>query len=192
VPGQPTGLKSPALLEGEPAAGAYRVMPSVDAGEKASPPVREKRPLEFVALFLNILVLPGLGSIIGGRRWTGVAQLLLFLLGIPLTLLVIGTPMILSSWGWSLVTGLEMFQQRRIRAMGLILNIAVLPGLGSLLGGKRWEAALQLVLFLGAIVARMQIDEKILTSIVILGVWGWGIQTGLQILREASHEAPPP
>ena len=65
------------------------------------------------ALLVNTLCLPGLGSIIGGRSSAGIGQLLLFLIGIPLTLLVVGAPMILSAWIWALITGIDIMNQAK-------------------------------------------------------------------------------
>src|SRR5436309_1400287 len=51
-------------------------------------------------LLINLLFLPGLGSLIGGKTSAGVLQILMFLLGIPLCLVFIGIPMALGAWIW--------------------------------------------------------------------------------------------
>ena len=75
-----------------------------------------------VGLVLNVLVLPGLGSIVGSKIRTGIIQLillgvsfLLFLIGIPLSFILIGIPvliaallLLITAWVWGLITGIQM------------------------------------------------------------------------------------
>jgi hypothetical protein len=66
-------------------------------------------------MILNI-VLPGLGTLLyGNNKGVGVAQLVLFLVGLLLCLtligIVIGGPMMLAAWIWSIVTGVGMLSQ---------------------------------------------------------------------------------
>lgn len=63
-----------------------------------------------VALLLNIFLWPGLGSIIAGRS-EGWGQGFLFLFGIPLTLLLIGIPMLIGAWIWGIVTGVDLINE---------------------------------------------------------------------------------
>lgn len=69
-------------------------------------PAKEKssgdKTLQIIGLIVNILILPGLGSIIGGRIKTGIWQIVLIviagflcLIGIPLSLILIGIPLII-------------------------------------------------------------------------------------------------
>lgn len=67
-------------------------------------------------LLINAFLLPGLGTIIAGRSNPGVGQLLLFLIGVPLCLLVVGFPMVLAAWIWGLVTGIDMFNRAKGRS----------------------------------------------------------------------------
>jgi TM2 domain-containing membrane protein YozV len=98
--------------ESESIVDAYRVMPSVQADEGTSAVPKKRLIRAIVGFLINVLGCPGLGSIIGGRVRVGVVQLLLFLLGIPLTLLVIGGPLILGAWVWGMVTGIQMILER--------------------------------------------------------------------------------
>jgi TM2 domain-containing membrane protein YozV len=66
------------------------------------------------AMVLNVCI-PGVGSLMAGRISTGVAQLLLCLLGLPLMIVLIGFPMVLASWVWSLVTGIHILEESRRR-----------------------------------------------------------------------------
>lgn len=61
-------------------------------------------------LLLNILLWPGLGSLVAGRN-VGWAQGFLFLAGIPLSLVLIGIPLLIGAWVWSLVTGIQLVQE---------------------------------------------------------------------------------
>jgi len=64
-------------------------------------------------LLVNILILPGLGSIIGGKTKSGVIQLILFIVGIPLSFLLIGIPLVIAMWIWGIVTGVELIQEAK-------------------------------------------------------------------------------
>jgi TM2 domain-containing membrane protein YozV len=90
-------------------------------------------------LWLNLLALPGLGSFLAGRRWTGVVQATLALAGLGLILwwalgflaawvrtltfpenggphlllCAIGALLSLTAWLWGLVTGLAVLGQTR-------------------------------------------------------------------------------
>lgn len=71
-------------------------------------------------LLVNVLLLPGLGSLIGGKTNAGIFQLLMFLLGFPLCLsvigLVIGGPMMMGAWIWGLVSGVNMLSEAKAAA----------------------------------------------------------------------------
>lgn len=76
--------------------------------------MKRKKPSEGIAiaaLLINVMVLPGLGSIIAGKTSTGVKQLVLFVVGIPLTLLLVGIPMMLGAWIWGIVTGVQIVNE---------------------------------------------------------------------------------
>jgi len=79
---------------------------------------------QIVGLLLNVLILPGLGSIIGGRIWAGVAQLCIFfgslffgaILIFTIIGAIIGIPLIIfgtvAAWIWGLVTGIQMVTEK--------------------------------------------------------------------------------
>jgi TM2 domain-containing membrane protein YozV len=67
-----------------------------------------------VALVLNILF-PGVGSLVAGRTSQGVAQLVLWVVSIPLMVVLIGFPMALAAWVWSLVSGIHILEESRRR-----------------------------------------------------------------------------
>jgi TM2 domain-containing membrane protein YozV len=76
------------------------------------------RPPEHQAtmgLVLN-LVMPGVGSIVAGKTAEGIAQLVLFLIGLPLCFILIGIPLCVAVWGWALSTGLRAVQESQQRA----------------------------------------------------------------------------
>lgn len=66
-----------------------------------------------LGLILNILVLPGLGSLIGGKTTAGVLQLVLFLVGIPLAFVIVGIPLMFGMWVWALITGIQMLSESK-------------------------------------------------------------------------------
>jgi TM2 domain-containing membrane protein YozV len=61
-------------------------------------------------LVLNVLF-PGVGTLVTGRTGKGLAQLTLFLLGVPLCLVLIGLPMVVGSWIWALATSINTVDQ---------------------------------------------------------------------------------
>ncbi|MBD3209491.1 hypothetical protein GF367_03660 [Candidatus Woesearchaeota archaeon] len=67
--------------------------------------------LAIAALLLNVLVLPGLGSIIGGKMKEGIIQLVLTVVSIPLMFILIGFPLALGMWIWALVTGIQILKE---------------------------------------------------------------------------------
>lgn len=67
--------------------------------------------IAIAALLLNILILPGLGSIVGGRTSTGVTQIILAIISIPLIFIVIGIPLLIAVWIWALVTGIQIIKE---------------------------------------------------------------------------------
>ena len=65
------------------------------------------------AMFLNAMVCPGVGSLVGGKTRTGLAQLSLFVIGIPLIVVAVGLPMIIASWTWGIATGAQLIAEAR-------------------------------------------------------------------------------
>jgi len=61
------------------------------------------------ALVLNIII-PGAGSLVAGRTSQGIAQLVLWVVSFPLCLVLIGFPMLLAVWVWSLVSGIQILE----------------------------------------------------------------------------------
>lgn len=70
-----------------------------------------------LALLLNILILPGLGSLIGKKTTAGIIQLVLVLIGFTFTLTLIGAilgvPLMIAAWIWALVTGIEILNEAK-------------------------------------------------------------------------------
>jgi TM2 domain-containing membrane protein YozV len=66
------------------------------------------------AMVLNVII-PGLGTIISGRTSLGVGQLLLWGFGIPFCFILIGFPMIIAAWIWSVVTGVRILEESKRR-----------------------------------------------------------------------------
>ncbi len=87
---------------------------SVSKPKESSPKEKKvSQGLAIAALILNILVLPGLGTIIGGRTKTGVIQLVITLISIPLCLVIIGIPILIGMWIWALITGIDIVKNSR-------------------------------------------------------------------------------
>jgi len=82
--------------------------------------------------------------------------------------------------------------------LSLILNILIMPGLGTLIGGKIREGIWQLVLLFGGILvgiiltaifaSTLKLLLVISIPITILGpviAWIWGIVSGVQLIKES-------
>jgi TM2 domain-containing membrane protein YozV len=67
------------------------------------------------ALVLNVVVWPGLGSLVGDEIGIGLAQGFLFLFGVGLTLsligAVIGIPVCVAIWIWGIVSGARLIER---------------------------------------------------------------------------------
>ncbi|MBU0466995.1 MAG: hypothetical protein KJ718_03140 [Nanoarchaeota archaeon] len=67
--------------------------------------------LAIVALILNVLILPGLGSLIGGKIRVGIWQIVLAIVGFILSSVLIGVPILIVAWIWGIVTGVRLVQE---------------------------------------------------------------------------------
>lgn len=72
---------------------------------------KNSQALAIVCLILNILVIPGLGSVIGGKTKEGIWQLVLTLVGTILSVIIIGIPIIIVAWVWGIITGVRIVQE---------------------------------------------------------------------------------
>ena len=73
-------------------------------------PPKLSKGIAVLALLLNILILPGLGTLIGGRISTGIWQIVLAIIGAFLSIIIIGIPILIAAWIWGLVSGIKMVQ----------------------------------------------------------------------------------
>ncbi|MEK6918525.1 MAG: hypothetical protein AABW73_00645 [Nanoarchaeota archaeon] len=82
--------------------------------------------------------------------------------------------------------------EQSIAILALILNIIILPGLGSLIAGKIKEGVWQIAIILGGLLLGTML---IISGVgIALGVpiiiiaptaaWIWGIVTGIKLIRE--------
>ena len=69
---------------------------------------------------------------------------------------------------------------------GLLLNVILLPGLGSLIGRKTQPGILQLIFFLLSIILDFTIIGLIIGIPLGIGMWIWGIVSGVEMVQEAS------
>ena len=64
-------------------------------------------------MFLDAMVCPGVGSLVGGRAAAGLARPSLFLIGIPLVVVAVGLPRIVAAWTWGIATGAQLIAESR-------------------------------------------------------------------------------
>lgn len=67
--------------------------------------------LAIVCLLLNVLLLPGLGSLIGGKKKEGIWQLVLVVISIPLAIILVGFLTGLAAWIWGIITGVQIVKE---------------------------------------------------------------------------------
>lgn len=69
--------------------------------------------LAVICLLLNVLILPGLGSLIAKRTKAGIWQLVMAVVGGILCIIVIGIPIVIAAWIWSLITGIDIVKKAK-------------------------------------------------------------------------------
>jgi hypothetical protein len=101
----------------KPVAKKAHSQPKMKVGRK------KDKTLPIIGLIVNVLFMPGLGSLIGGRVKEGIWQLLLLILGPIVSILlimtiigaVIGIPLLVITptvaWIWGLITGIQMVSE---------------------------------------------------------------------------------
>ncbi len=84
-------------------------MPEGTPENKGSVNVQPDQNKALLVLILNILI-PGVGTIIYGETQRGVIQLVLYILGWILTIILIGPIISLGAWIWSLIDGINYYK----------------------------------------------------------------------------------
>lgn len=112
-PAEPMHVEDPALWGYPPSLPPARALMT----QGGLPTVWEPEPVRpgqaVAALFLNAMVCPGVGSMVGGKTGTGMAQLMLFLVGLPLAVITVGLPLMLAAWVWGIATGAQLVAESR-------------------------------------------------------------------------------
>ncbi len=81
---------------------------------KKSSPKKRKRVSQNIAiagLLLNVLLMPGLGTLIAGRTSEGLMQISLLVIGLALSIFFIGIPIVILVWIWGLITGIQLIKE---------------------------------------------------------------------------------
>jgi len=63
-----------------------------------------------LVLILN-LFFPGVGTLVAGKKTTGIWQLVLWLVSIPLYIILVGFFLHLAVWIWALVTSIQVLKE---------------------------------------------------------------------------------
>lgn len=88
--------------------------PGAIATVRAAVPARRQSSGQAAgALILNALLCPGVGSLVGGRTKTGLAQMMLFFIGLPLLVVTVGAPLMMAAWIWGVATGAQLLAEAR-------------------------------------------------------------------------------
>lgn len=64
-----------------------------------------------LCLVLNMIIIPGVGSFLGGWRKTGIIQAILSIISFPLMFLYVGFILLPAVWIWGVVTGIQIIQR---------------------------------------------------------------------------------
>lgn len=85
-------------------------------------------------------------------------------------------------------------ERQGLAIAGLIINIILMPGLGSLIGGRTQDGIWQLAIFWGSLIVGLIFTITIIGVIIgiplmilgPLGAWIWGIITGIDMIKKNS------
>lgn len=102
---------------------AYAAAPSMSPPPASAPHADLGRPIDsgiaILALILNIIIWPGLGSLIAGEN-VGWTQGFLMLLGVILIFTIIGIiiaiPLMIAMWVWGIMTGVQLINRANAQA----------------------------------------------------------------------------
>jgi len=72
----------------------------------------DKETKDIVGLIVN-LVIPGVGTIIWGDNNKGIPQLVLFLVGVFLSVILVGIPLAFGAWIWALIAGIKKLTAKK-------------------------------------------------------------------------------
>lgn len=120
-PGQPMAMDDPALVGPRLSLSSPSLVAAVPGQAivvrgftpVAWEPRRVGSGQAVASMFLNAMVCPGVGSLVGGKTGTGLAQLSLFLVGLPLAVITVGLPLMLAAWVWGIATGAQLIAEAR-------------------------------------------------------------------------------
>lgn len=73
--------------------------------------IATNKNLAIVGLVLNIILLPGLGTIVGGDTGKGIAQIILLILSIPLWFVLVGIPLTIAVYIWAIVSSIDQIKR---------------------------------------------------------------------------------
>lgn len=59
-----------------------------------------------IGLVLNVISIPGLGTLISGKITIGIIQMIISIISLPLMFILIGIPFFIGVWIWALVTSM--------------------------------------------------------------------------------------
>ncbi len=86
------------------------------AGPSSGSAIRPAAPPNAVAALVLNLLLPGLGSLVGGKTTEGILQLVLITIGFPLCFILVGIPICIATWGWALSTAIRIMNEQTPKA----------------------------------------------------------------------------
>jgi len=72
----------------------------------------EQDTKNILALLLNVIILPGLGTIVHGEGKRGLIQIVCVIVSIPLMFLLVGFLTGFLTWLWALLDGIAFIQNR--------------------------------------------------------------------------------
>jgi len=75
--------------------------------------MKKSMGLAIAALILNVFILPGLGTLIGGKTKTGVWQIVIAILSIPLMVIFVGFITFFLVWVWGIISAARLIEQAK-------------------------------------------------------------------------------
>lgn len=77
-----------------------------------------------------------------------------------------------------------------IAIVALVLNLVIVPGLGTLVGGRIGEGLAQLGLLVFGVLLIFTILLIPISIVCFIAAWVWGIVSGIQLITAASQSPP--
>ena len=81
------------------------------APTRPTKPASGRQTRAVIGIVLNLIIMPGLGTIVGGDTRTGLWQIFLVIVGAVTAAWLVGFILIFAAWVWAIVSSVEQLQR---------------------------------------------------------------------------------